>query len=269
MLQITENVFVKYGTRGANIGIIKSSDGLVMVETPMVPEDAYLLRTEIAEIGPIRYIINTEPHQDHFTGNYYFEGTVVAHEGTREGILTASMEQFKGMLQMSAPGVKLEKDYYFRPPTLTFSQRLTLHLGKQNIVLINTPGHTPFETAVFLPREKVVFTGDNVVRGSMPFLHEALPYAWLDSLQKLGQLEVDFIVPGHGEVCDRSYLSEMSNNITAWIDVVKEAIEKGWTLDESQTRINMLERYGGDKTRMAWVQKINIDNLYKVLSSKQ
>jgi cyclase len=268
MLQITENVLVKYGTRSANIGIIKTSDGLVLVETPMVPEDAYLLRTEIAEIGRIKYIINTEPHQDHFTGNYYFEGTVVAHEGTREAILTASMDQFKGMLQMSAPGVTLEKNYYFRPPTLTFSQRLTLHLGKQDVILINLPGHTPSETAVFVPQERILFTGDNVVRGSMPFLHQAVPYAWLDSLQKLGQLDVDFIVPGHGEICDKTYLTEMSNNVAAWINVVKDAVEKGWNLEESQARINMLDRYEGDKTQMAWVQKINIENLHKILSTK-
>jgi cyclase len=115
----------------------------------------------------------------------------------------------------------------------------------------------------------VVFTGDNVVRGSMPFLHQAQPYDWLDSLKKIERLEVDYIVPGHGEVCGKSYLQEMSASINSWIEVVKDAVEKGWSLEESQSRINMLERYAGDKQRMAFVQKINIDNLYKILSARQ
>jgi hypothetical protein len=45
-------------------------------------------------------------------------------------------------------------------------------------------------------------------------------------------------------------------------------VDKGWTLEESQSRINMLDKYSGDKQRMGFVQKINIDNLYKVLSAK-
>jgi cyclase len=233
-----------------------------------VPEDAFKLRAEIAAIGKIKYLINTEPHQDHFAGNYYFEGTIVGHEGTREAILAASLEQFKGMLQMSAPGATLEKDYCFKPPTITFSQNLTLNLGQQTIDLLNLPGHTPWETAVYLPAEKVVFTGDNVVRGSMPYLHQAAPYAWLDSLKKIGQLDVDYIVPGHGGVCGKSYLVEMSAGVAAWIEVVKDALKKGWSLEESQARINMLDQYAGDKQRMVFVQKINIDNLYKVLSNK-
>jgi cyclase len=268
MEKITENVGVQYGTRSANVGLIKTSEGLVLVETPMVPEDAYKLRAEIGKEVKIKYIINTEPHQDHFSGNYYFEGTVVGHEGTREAILTASIEQFKGMLQMSAPGATLEKDFCFRAPTITFSERLTLSMGKHTIKLINFPGHTPFETAVFIPEERVVFTGDNVVRGSMPFLHQAVPYAWLDSLKRIEQLEVDYIVPGHGKVCDKSYLAEMSANIAAWIEVVKDAVDKGWSLEECQSRINMLDRYAGDKQRMGFVQKINIENLFKVLSKK-
>ncbi len=269
MQRITDKVLVHYGTRGANIGIIKTDEGLIMIETPMVPEDAYKLRSEIAEIGKIKYIINTEPHQDHFTGNFYFEGAVIAHEGTREAILAASTDQFKSMLQMSAPDAVLEKDYYFRPPTITFSQRLTLNMGKLTIKMINLPGHTPSETAVFIPEEKIIFTGDNVVRGSMPFLHQAVPFAWLDSLKQIESLDVDYIVPGHGEVCDKSCLTEMSSGITAWIEVVQDAVNKGWTLEESLSRISMLERYAGEKQRMAFVQKINIENLYKVLSNKQ
>ncbi len=69
-----------------------------MIDTPKMPTDAIRWRDEIAKHGLVRYLINTKPHGDHFTGNYFFEGTVVAHGGTREAILAASVEQLKSAL---------------------------------------------------------------------------------------------------------------------------------------------------------------------------
>ncbi len=270
MLKITENVYVQIGVRGANVGCIATQEGVVMVESPMFPEDALKLRDEIAKIGQVRYLINTEPHHDHTTGNYYFPGIVVGHEGTRKQVLATSIDQIKEMLQAAAPNsLPLDKDFHFRPPTITFSQSLTLYLGKHTFKLINLPGHTPGETAVFIPEEKVVFTGDNVVSGTMPFLHEAVPYAWLDSLKQLQQLDVDYIVPGHGNVCGKSYLSEMFATVQAWIEAVKEALAKGQTLEEAQKSIKMYERFPGDKQRMVWAQNMSLTHLYNVLKDQK
>jgi cyclase len=268
MQKVTDNVMVFFGTRGANVGLIQTSEGLVMIESPMLPADSLKLKAEMAGLGTIRYLINTEPHHDHFGGNYYFEGTVIGHEGTREAILKTPLDQFKSMLQMSDPGIAFPADFHLKPPTITFNHRMTIHLGNLTLNLINLPGHTPFETAVYIPEERVVFTGDNVVNGTMPFLHQAVPYAWLDSLVKIGQLEVDYIVPGHGQVCSKSYLGEMTATVSAWIEAVKEALARGWSLEETQSRVDLIDRYPGDKQRMARTQKMNIENLYHVLSQK-
>jgi cyclase len=267
--QISKNVYVNIANRGANTSFVTTREGVVMIESPMVPEDSLKWRDEINKHGEVKYLINTEPHQDHFSGNYFFGGTVVGHEGTRQGILAASVDQLKGMLKMAAPGTEFDKDFHFRPPTLTLTQRMTIYLGDASFILINLPGHTPFEVAVYVPEERVVFTGDNVVNGTMPFLHQAVPYAWLDSLKELQQLDVDYIVPGHGNVCDKSYLPEMSANVKSWIDVVEHAIDQGLTLEEAKKSINMLDQYpAAEREWMAWVQGINIDNLYNVLKKK-
>jgi glyoxylase-like metal-dependent hydrolase (beta-lactamase superfamily II) len=219
-----------------------------------MPADAIKWREEVAKHGRVRYLINTEPHGDHFTGNFFFEGTVVAHEGTRQAILAASVEQLKERFkQMEPQSLPLLEGYTYRPPTITLSQRLTIYVGKHTFQLINLPGHTP---------------SDNVFGKVQAWLHQALPYEWLDSLKKMQDLDADVLVPGHGSVSPKSYLTEMGAFIQAWIDAVKAAIKKGMSLEEAQNKVSLLDRYpmqAGSEPMAQMVQQMNIARLYEVL----
>ena len=77
MQQLTSNVFVQTQTRGCNFGFVTTSDGVVMIDSPHKPTDALALKAEIAQHGQLRYIINTEPHGDHWTGNAFFDAPVI------------------------------------------------------------------------------------------------------------------------------------------------------------------------------------------------
>jgi cyclase len=103
MQRITNNVYAETGFRGCNPGFVVTTEGVVMIDTPQMPADAIKWREEVAKHGRVRYLINTEPHGDHFTGNFFFEGTVVAHEGTRQAILAASVEQLKERFKQMEP----------------------------------------------------------------------------------------------------------------------------------------------------------------------
>jgi len=270
MQKIGKNVYVETAYRGANCGFCVTGEGIVMVESPMVPEDALKWRDVIARYGQVRYLINTEPHGDHFSGNSFFGGTVIGHEGTREAILASSVAQFKNMVKQVAPDAPpLDEQFSFRPPTITLSQRLTLHLGDHTVRLINMPGHTPYQVAVYLPEEKVVFTSDNVVNGHMPFMHQSLPFAWLEALTQLEQLDAEVYVPGHGEPCRRGYLAEMKAIVQGWIDAVTQAINGGLSLEQAQDRMLRMERFkpeaGSEGPMAARVPRDNIAHLYEVL----
>ena len=269
MQKIANNVYTETGFRGCNPGFVVTDEGVVMIDTPMIPTDAVKWRDDISKHGPVRYLINTEPHGDHFTGNCFFKGTVVAHEGTREAILAASPEQLKERLKQTAPdSLALLEGFSYCPPTITLSERLTLYLGDHTFQIISLPGHTPYELAVYVPEERVVFTSDNVFHKVQAFLHQALPYEWLDSLKRIQELEADVLVPGHGSICDRTYIPEMSAFIQAWIDAVTAAIEQGMSLEEAQGRISLLTRYpmeAGLEAMAQEVQRMNVARLYEVL----
>ncbi len=272
MQKVTENVYAETGFRGCNPGFVVTKDGVVMIDTPQMPADAIKWRDEIAKYGTVRYLINTEPHGDHFTGNYFFKGTVVAHEGTREAILASSVEQLKERLKQTAPeSLPLMRRFSFRPPTITLSERLTLYLGNHTFHLINLPGHTPYQVAVFIPEERVVFTADNVFCRVKTYLQQAVPYEWLDSLKRIQELEADVLVPGHGSICDRSYIPEMSAIIQAWIDAVTTAIKQGLSLEETQEKIPLsVDRYlpeAGGEPMARQIQRMNVTRLYEVLKT--
>lgn len=267
MQKVTDNVYVESEISVCNTSVVVTREGVVVIDTPMAPANAKKVAADIARFGPVRYVINSEPHTDHIAGNCYFGGSVVAHEGTRDALLAARVDDIKGMLQWVAPdSLPLDKEFRIRPPEITFSERLTLYLGDHTFQLIHTPGHTPYSLAVYVPEERIVFTSDNINLG-MPVFRDSLPDKWLDTLKRLEELDVDKVVPGHGEVTDKSCFSQMSKNIRGWIDAVADAIARGMSLEEAQEKVPLTGPFADmpKEGPAAGFLRMNIERIYQVL----
>jgi glyoxylase-like metal-dependent hydrolase (beta-lactamase superfamily II) len=268
MPKTPDNVHVRTNFRGCNSSFVVTGDGVVVIDTPPVPSEARNWRDEARSYGEIRYVINNEPHNDHVAGNCWFGGLVVAQEGTRRMMLEARQEDLETMLNWMAPeALPLDKDFRWRLPDITFTQELTLYVGDHTFHITTVPGHTPFETAVYIPEEKVVFTSDNValVEGA-PIMFQCVPDAWLESLKRLQRLDVDTVVPGHGNIGDKGSFQVMHDNVKYCVEAVKAAIKKGWSLEEARTRVTFAERLPlppGDP--MARMRHMGIARLYEVL----
>ncbi|MFC1861147.1 MBL fold metallo-hydrolase [Chloroflexota bacterium] len=270
MQKIGDNIYFENGFHGCNVSFIVTKEGVVMIDAPMMPEDAIKWREEVTKHGPVRFLITTEPHMDHTVGSYFFDvDSIISHEGTREAILSSSPEQFKERLTHSDPvNLKLFEGFKFRIPNITLSQRMTIYLGDHSFQLIHMPGHSPYQVAVFVPEERVLFTTDNVFGKVQPWLHQALPYDWLEALKQIEQIDADVLVPGHGSICDKSYIPEMSAIIQDWIDAITTAINQGISLEEAQENISFLDRYpmeSGSSDMGKQLQRMNVARLYQVL----
>jgi cyclase len=272
MKQLTKNIYIETGWSGANVGYVITTDGLVMIDTPHKPSDALKWKEEVESKGKVKYLINTEAHEDHSTGAFFFKATVVAHEKAREEIVNADIKQILERVVQKDPNcIPLIKDYKVNVPSITFSERLTLYVGKHSFHLIHVPGHSAGQIAVLIPEEKVVFTGDNVCCKMQSFLHEADPYAWLESIDRIGAMDVDYIVPGHGDVCDKSYLREEKTFIQDCIDKINNAIKNGWTKDETLAKVSFrcypmdsgLEVFG------PVLLELSVAHIYELLSRKK
>src|SRR5262249_14948606 len=131
MKRLTANVEIDTEHRGANHGLVTTSDGLVLIDGPHKPSDTLKLKAEIEQRGlPLRYILNTEPHGDHWTSNAYFDAPVVAHEGVRARILGTDMAAHVARVATFGPDEgKLLVGYRPNAPVITFQNDLTLHVG--------------------------------------------------------------------------------------------------------------------------------------------
>ena len=270
-MQLTKNVHVETGYIGANVGYITTDQGIVMVETPQMPRDAIKWREKTQAAGAVKYLINTESHGDHIMGDFFFDAPLITHEKTMESIISTDPGYMMDRIKTDDPdGFKLLEDFKIKKPSITFTDRMTLHMGRHTIILINFPGHTEGETAVYIPEEKVVFTGDNINYQVPAFMHECVPLQWIESINAVNELDVDHIIPGHGEVCNREYLGEWKEYILEWIDNVLDAIDRGWSREEAIEKINMPSRFvmppGSHDDMAVMLRKMNVSRLYDQLS---
>jgi cyclase len=273
MEQITSNVYVENGVRGCNHGFVTTSDGIVLIDTPQKPSDALRLKAEIERHGPIRYIINTEPHGDHWTGNAFFDVPVIAHAGVRTRILATDMKEHLTRVAGTGPEEGSHLDgYTVNAPIITFAEGMTLHVGDHTFRMTNMPGHTPFQAAVSVEEEGVVFTSDNIFCKVHTWIQEGNPDHWLDTLDMLRELPEESFVPGHGPLCDKAYLNEQEAWIREWLAYVKSAIERGMTKEDAVTALtDMTDRYPMDVEQdgMApMVMKMNVANIWDFITGE-
>jgi cyclase len=271
MQQLTRNLYVETQIRGCNHGFVTTSDGVVLIDTPHKPSDALKLKAQISKHGPLRYIINTEPHGDHWTGNAYFDAPVIAHEGVRKRILATDMKEHVARVANFSPEEPpLLEDYRPNAPIITFDNGMTLHVGDHTFQMIHMPGHTAYQAAICIKEEGVVFTSDNIFHKVQTWLQEANPDLWLLALASLRNLEEEVFVPGHGAVCGKEYLDEQAAFIEEWKVYVKSAIDRGMSRDDAIERLtDMTNRYPmdvGQDGMAPSVMKRNVANLYDYLT---
>lgn len=244
MQEIAPDVFVELRNRGCNNVVIRTADGLVVVDSAMRPSDAVAWRRQLDELGETRYVVHTDHHPDHVIGNWWLSGTVVAHAGTRERLRDftsppAWLERF------DPDGIALMRGWHVRLPEITFDERLTLHVGGVTVELIHMPGHTLNTAVVHLPEHGVTITGDHVCNGGLPGLHDSSIAATLATLDAIQALGAQVIVPGHGDVGDAALIARTRAELTALVDAVRAATAAGESRDEIVGRIRFEDNFHG------------------------
>ncbi len=270
MKQISKHVYMVTGLRGCNVGLVVAGKGVVMIDTPQKPTEIARLKEDLKGLGEVVYIINTEPHPDHFTGNSFFKAPVVAQEGTRQGIAIFPLQSLIDRTnEMDPEGRPQMEGYRIKPPEITFNERMCLHVDDVTLELVHLPGHTASETAVYIPGDRVVFVGDNVVYKTKAWLHDAVPQEqWLESLRRLRHLDVDLIVPGHGdEACTKEYLPQQEAVVKGWTEAVQSAIARGLNQDQALAAVGNPDPFPLPKGREGMAPMVNkmiVAHLYQL-----
>jgi cyclase len=203
LVEVADGVYAHVQAPGgwclSNAGVILGPDGAVVVDTLATEARSRELLATVDDLapGPARTVVNTHHHGDHVFGNQLYgrAATVVAHERARQEMAETGLA-----LTGLWPDVEWG-DIELRLPTVTFPDRLTLHVGERPAELIHVgPAHTTNDVVVWLPDDEVLFAGDVVLAGCTPFNLMGSIAGALDAVARLQQLGASTVVCGHGPV---------------------------------------------------------------------
>lgn len=183
----------------SNAGVITGGGQVAVVDTTATAARAQALRDTVSRLGAgeVRTLVNTHFHGDHTFGNQFFAAaSIIGHRLAREEMIAAGF----GLTNLW-PDVDWG-ELRLTPPTVVFDTAMTVHLGDRRIDLIHVgPAHTTNDVVVWLPAERVLFTGDVVLSGATPFTLMGSVSGSLGAVERLAALRPDVVVTGHGAVC--------------------------------------------------------------------
>lgn len=258
-----------------NTLVVIGDDGVLVVDSGHFPTRAEQIVAQIRQWtrAPVRYLVNTHWHSDHSAGNGVFQRAfpglaIVATEVTRTSMIAnpESRKQIDDVLALAASGKgtsgkpfdEATKRYIARivpelraflpevvrvdhvPPTVTFTERMTIYLGKREVQLrFLGRGNTGGDAIVYVPDAKLVATGDLLV-APIPYAIGSFIGEWITTLRALREIPAQTIVPGHGPVMhDDTYLDRTIEILAAVKTQVDAAVAQGRTLDETLHQVNI------------------------------
>ncbi|MEU9035634.1 MBL fold metallo-hydrolase [Streptomyces sp. NPDC048352] len=237
MREVAEHVYAYVQPDGGwclnNAGLVTGGRGAgggpALIDTAATEARARALKEAVARVTPEapRFVVNTHAHGDHTFGNRFFadRALVVAHEGTREEMALAGLHLTGLWPDVPWGEVRVEL------PGLTFRDALTLAVGDTRAELLHpgTAAHTAGDTVVWLPEQRVLFTGDVVMSGATPFCLSGSVAGSLAAIEALRALGPRTVVAGHGPVGGPELLDTTAGYLRHVQRLAAEGIAAGLT----------------------------------------
>jgi glyoxylase-like metal-dependent hydrolase (beta-lactamase superfamily II) len=202
--KLSEHAYAYTAEGDPNSGIVIGDDAVIVIDTQATPAMAQDVIRRIREVThkPIKYVVLSHYHAVRVLGaSAYQPEHIIASQDTRDLIVERG-EQDKASEIGRFP--RLFQNVESVPPgmtwpTMTFTGRMTLWLGKLEVQLIQLGrGHTKGDTVVWLPQDKVLFSGDLVEFDATPYAGDAYFQDWPKTLDNIAALKPQALVPGRG-----------------------------------------------------------------------
>jgi len=270
------------GTWGwSNAGIITDGEASLLIDTlfdlKLTREMLDTMRKSIPAAAHIDMVVNTHANGDHCWGNELVaDAQIIASARTAEEMTTDISPAQLAMLLKHAPELGQLGEFASRvfgpfdfdnitltPPTKTFEDELTLKVGGKEVHLIEVgPAHTLGDTLVHIPADRVVFTADILFIGGHPIIWAGPTSNWLRACDRILEMDVDTIVPGHGPITDKKGVVEVKGYLEYIYQEAEKRYEIGMSAQEAAKDID-LDRYATwtDGERVA----VNVASIFREL----
>jgi cyclase len=270
--KIKEGIYVYVGNNfNSNCGIVVTEEGVVLIDSGHNPTDSLRILDAVKKISPlpIRFLLDTEPHPDHTTGHFVFSppASVIAHEGATDSMINREKEtpgRIEKLAGVSPEMRKAVEGYRFVPPQIEYRQKMILNFGERTFELLYLKGvHSEADTAVWLPRERVLFSASGIVVDQFNILRPFVTIPDILAASKMMKaLNPEVVVPGHGTPGTVKVFDDTEKYYALLVERVGKMVKEGKSLDEIKKEIKMPEYdHWATKERFP----TNVEAAYKVV----
>jgi cyclase len=191
---------------------------------------------------PIRYVLDTHHHGDHSYGNLVFgqAGASIIAQTNCARLLRVNGPREFAEAGRGPTGRKDVAGSALKVPNVVFDDKLVLDDGKQRVeFLFLGHAHTSGDAFAYLPRQKLLCTGDACVNGAFNYLGNSDTASWIRALDRAQQLDVKIVLPGHGPLAGKGLLEKQKRYFVELRRQVAQAIQADKSLEEIQKSIDL------------------------------
>ena len=231
--KLSEHAYAYTAEGDPNTGVIIGDDAVMVIDTQATPVMAQDVIRRVREVTdkPIRYVVLSHYHAVRVLGaSAYGADHVIASRDTYDLIVergeadkASEIGRFPRLFRAveSVPGLTW--------PTLVFEKRMTLRLGKLQVEIMQLGrGHTKGDTVVWLPQDKVLFSGDLVEYDATPYTGDAYLTDWPATLDAIAALKPEKLVPGRGPALQTPATVQAGLDATrAFVTAMFESVKRG------------------------------------------
>ena len=222
--RISENVYWFQSEIYAQVtaGAITGPQWAVVIDTLALPEETLAMRAYIEEElnVPVRYVINTHYHADHSWGNCFFPGaTVIGHALSRQ----LMNEKAPASLEAARRQNPTFKQVKIVAPQMTFDEgTMVLRVGKKNLIILQTPGHSRDGISILVEEDRVLFAGDAFL--PLPYVVDGDVEELSNTIRKIGRLGLENIIQGHGDIILRGEIEDAVKENLAYLATIRKQV---------------------------------------------
>jgi cyclase len=270
--KLKDGIYVYVGKNfNSNCGIILTQEGVVLVDSGHNPTDSRAIREAVRKLTPlpVRFLIDTEPHPDHTTGHFVFSppAVIIAAEGATESMKSREREDPARIQKLAAVSPEMRaalEGYRFIPPDIEYHQKMTLRVGERTFELMYLKGvHSEADTAVWLPKERVLFSAAGIVVNQFNNLRPIVSIPDILAAAKMMKgLNPEHVIPGHGIPGTVKIFEDTEQYYALLLDRVGKMVKEGKSLDQIKKDLRMPEYdHWAAKERFP----TNVDAAYKAV----
>jgi glyoxylase-like metal-dependent hydrolase (beta-lactamase superfamily II) len=237
-VELGDRVFVRrYEFYDQNIGVVLGDGEVLVIDTRSTHVQARELQADLRMLtaDPVTIVVDTHGHFDHAFGNHVFRPATIWGQAGCPPFMERTGEERRERIKRQEPSLAADLDeVVIDPPDRVFEETARIEVGNRPVDLRYLGrGHTDHDIVISVPDAAVVFAGDLIEGGAVPFFNDSFPLDWPETALRLADLVHGTVVPGHGDHAGHAFAADQAAAIGGIADLGRRVYRGELELDDA------------------------------------